>query len=154
MISESTTTQFSSIIFESIVAYLCWRFVLNGVVNNKFVLYWIVLATTNQFSLLNYIVCSELVLAAELCCLQRISFHCWIMLSAASQFLLPNCIVSSESVVAAKLCFLLWVNSRCQIVFPAANQLLLLNYVVCSESVFVAELWCQQRISPLMNLHH
>jgi len=45
----------------------------------------IVLYVANQFSLPNCVVCNELVLAAELRCLQRSNFCCWIVVSAVNQ---------------------------------------------------------------------
>ena len=68
-----------------------------------------------SFSLLNCVVCSESVFAAELCCHQQIGFRCRIVESAVNQFSLPHCGVNNKS-------------------FPLSSC------GVSSESVFAAEL--------------
>jgi hypothetical protein len=88
MISESTTTQFSSTISMSEwISFRCR----------------IVLSATNQCSLLNCVVCSELVFAVELCCLQQISVRYRIVLSVANQCSLLNYSTNNRTVSTAKL---------------------------------------------------
>jgi len=88
MISESTTTQFSSTISMSEwISFRCR----------------IVLSATNQCSLLNCVVCSKSMFAAELCCLQRISVRYRIVLSAANQCSLLNYSTSNKTVSTTKL---------------------------------------------------
>ena len=66
--------------------------------------------------MLNCVVCSKLVFAAEWWCLQRIRFHCRMLLLAANQHSLP------------KWCCLQRISIHCW------------NCVVCSELVFAAEI--------------
>lgn len=79
----------------------------------------IVLPAANQFLLLECVPCSELVLAAELYCLQRGNSRYRIVLPAARQFSLLN---FSMPVLASELCYLQRASFRCGIVLPAASQ--------------------------------
>jgi len=117
--------------------WFCWILITNFVLEPKHM--WMFLS--------NYVVCSESIFAAELWCLQRISFRCRIMLSAANQFSLLNCSVCSESAFAAELRCLQRIKFHCRIMLSIANQFFLLNCVVCSESTFTIELCCMQWIS-------
>jgi len=103
MISKSTTNQFSSMVYESTEAYMCWWFMPN----------WV--SATNKFSLPNYVVCKESVFVAELCCLQRIHFCCRIVLSTVNRFSLLNYVVYSESVFTAEFWCLQRIGFRYRI---------------------------------------
>jgi hypothetical protein len=103
MIFKSATTQFSSMVYKSTEAYMRWRFMSN----------WV--SAANKFSLPNCVVYKESVFTIELCCLQRIHFHCRIVVSAANQFSLPNRVVCSESVFAAEFWCLQRIGFRCRI---------------------------------------
>jgi len=107
-----------------------------------------VLSIANQFLLLNCVVCSKLVFAAEfclsatnqfftvelcsvqrkLCCHQRIGFRCRILESAMNQFSLPHCGVNNKSFSLS-------------------------NCGVSSEFIFAAKLWSHQRTSFAGVLH-
>jgi hypothetical protein len=104
MISESAATQFLSPISVSAASQSrCW----------------IVLSTTNQFSLSNSGVCGESVFDVELCRPRRISF------------LYRNGVVCSES------------GFRCRIVLPVAKQVFAAELVLsAAKQVFAAELCC------------
>jgi len=58
----------------------------------------IVVPTSKQFSLLNYVAGSEPVFALELYGWKRTSFRSWTVRPASNQFSQPNCVASSESV--------------------------------------------------------
>jgi hypothetical protein len=83
---------------------------------------------SESVSLLNYVVSSESIFAAELWNQQRINSSCCIVVSATNQFSLLNCGVSNKSIFVAEF------------VESATNQFLLLNCGVNSEPIFTTEL--------------
>jgi hypothetical protein len=59
----------------------------------------IVVPETKQFPLPNCAADSEPIFTADVCGLQRTSFHCQTIWPTANQFLLLNCVACSESVL-------------------------------------------------------